>query len=800
MKRIVQLMLAVAFFAACGYSQTTIFFQGFENASLTCTENWGYTGGVRNSENNRTGSFAARVGRSAESNTLTFNTVNISGLSGVNLQIYHSVRGGTGPGMDTREGAAILVSLNGAAFTPLGGGQGQVSGFGDYNYSYATNPANAGSASAGCTLFTSPNPINYSVPAGTNTIAIKVVSVAAGSCATFNTNMGSGTAANYDRADEGFFIDDVRLTTTSTAIPGIWTGAFNTDWFDCRNWNNNIVPTATTNVTIDQTAVNNCVVGFSGSGNAVCNNISVSSNNGTNNTLTVQNIASLNCGGNMTITKSGGSGNQKLTLLNSATFSCNNLTLTGNSSGAENAQFENEISTSVSATINGNLLNNSGGKLDLSNPPNYGIIHIKGNYTNNGLETDFKQSNSIVHFDGTGNQTINAASFTEIFSNIVINKSSGNLTLNTPVDIEQSVTYTQGILYTSLTNLVNFYDNATASGMSNSSFTDGPVRKTGNDAFTFPVGDITNYQAATISAPSNTSHHFTAQYFQLNPDPTYDENLKDPTLDHISNCEYWIIDRTNGSSNVTVTLTWDANSCGVTNLSDLRVARWDLTMWKDHGNGGTTGTTAAGTIITSAPVTSFSPFTLASATSENPLPVELFDFSVTCENGNVNANWTSASEINNHYFELQGSIDAFTYEPVKTIPGSGNSNQVINYNTEIINTSRYTYFRLLQVDYNGSAYYYSPVYLECAPTHSSLIAINNENGIELVLPSGISDQLSIEVMEMSGKTMLVQPVYKTSTNLVDLPIPYPLPAGIYIIGLTDQLLGNKYYTRFLVNK
>src|SRR6202008_4359188 len=105
---------------------------------------------------------------------------------------------------------------------------------------------------------------------------------------------------------------------------------------------------------------------------------------------------------------------------------CNDLTLTGTSSGAENAQFENEISTTVTATVNGNLINNVGGKLDLSNPPNYGILHIHGNYTNNGIETDFKQSNSIVHFDGTSNQTINAAGFTEIFSNIVVNTATGN--------------------------------------------------------------------------------------------------------------------------------------------------------------------------------------------------------------------------------------------------------------------------------------------------------------------------------------------------------------------------------------
>jgi hypothetical protein len=794
MKRIAKILLALVCFVQMDYAQTTVFFQGFENAALTCTENWGYTGGVRNSENNRTGSFAARVGRSAESNTITFNTVNISGLAGVNLQIYHSVRGGTGPGMDTREGAVMQVSLNGGAWTAIG----RVGGFGDYSYTYATSPGGSGSASSGCNIYQCANPLNYAVPGGTNTIAFRALSVNRNSstCANFNTDMTNGTASNYDRTDEGFFIDDVRLTTTSTSIPGIWTGLVSTDWFNCNNWHNRIVPIATTDVTIDQTAVNNCVVGTGGT--AVCNNLSISSNNGTNNTLTVQNASTLNCGGNVTVTKTGGSGNQKLTLLNSATFQCNNLTLTGNASGAENAQFENEISTAVTATINGNLLINAGGKLDLSNPPNYGIIHIKGNYTNNGIETDFKQTNSIVHFDGTANQTINANAFTEIFANIVVNKSTGILTLNTPINIENSVTYTSGIMYSSATNFINFYDDATASGMSNTSFTDGPVRKTGDDAFTFPVGDGTNYQPASISAPSNTSHHFTTQYFQVNPHPTYDENLKDPTLDHISNCEYWIIDRTNGSSDVTVTLSWDNNSCGVTNLSDLKVARWNNTMWKDHGNGGTTGTLASGTIVTSGVVTSFSPFTLASSTSENPLPVELISFEGDCKNGNPLLTWSTASETNNAHFDVEGSKEGIQYQWIESIQGAGNSNIPQHYQLPVDNSlNRFKYFRLTQVDFNGNSSTYNPIYLECYTENTTLTSHYQNQQVQLFLPVGVSNNLGYQFMDINGKVLETHPIVQ-SGGQVCLHVSHALSTGIYIVQLMDYSNGKTYQTKVFI--
>ena len=40
-----------------------------------------------------------------------------------------------------------------------------------------------------------------------------------------------------------------------------------------------------------------------------------------------------------------------------------------------------------------------------------------------------------------------------------------------------------------ITDIIHFVDNATTTGGSNASHVDGPIRKTGNDAFNFPTGD-----------------------------------------------------------------------------------------------------------------------------------------------------------------------------------------------------------------------------------------------------------------------------------------------------------------------
>lgn len=208
MKRYGLFFLGLVLCCDLANAQTTLFFQGFEG---TASDTWGYTSGSVSTLTARTGSKSGAVGASGQNSTLVFNTVtlNASCASPV-LSLYHSVRGGTGPGMDTREGASVFVSLNGGAWAVLE----QVGGFGDISWSWTATGGSA-SASSGCNIYQAPNPIIYNIPAGTTSIALKIVSCTGGSCATYNNNMNSGTAGSFDRTDEGFYIDDVKITSTS---------------------------------------------------------------------------------------------------------------------------------------------------------------------------------------------------------------------------------------------------------------------------------------------------------------------------------------------------------------------------------------------------------------------------------------------------------------------------------------------------------------------------------------------------------------------------------------------------------
>jgi|GEM_PF-1383089 len=201
----------------------TLAFQGFENGQC---DSWSFTGGNTNSELARTGASSARVGRSGESNTLTFNSFNTTGFGGLVLSMYHAVKDGasTGYGMDTREGAVILVSLNGGGFTAIG----RVGGFGDLGWAFG-QLGGSSTGSSGCNIYQCPNPLVYNIPNGTSSVQVRVVSVkTTGTCATFNTLMTNATASNYDLTNEGFYIDDIKITTTSP-LPIVLTSAAHTD-------------------------------------------------------------------------------------------------------------------------------------------------------------------------------------------------------------------------------------------------------------------------------------------------------------------------------------------------------------------------------------------------------------------------------------------------------------------------------------------------------------------------------------------------------------------------------------------
>jgi len=374
--------------------------------------------------------------------------------------------------------------------------------------------------------------------------------------------------------------------------------------------------------------------------------------------------------------------------------------------------FDIRLSNNQNLTITSGDTVQANGTLFLTNgQANTGALQSAGDVD---IATGFDGGNAPLIFTGSNAQALTTNGSAGTFNgDVVVAKTiTGPITLNSDFTLDannQELILSKGWIVTTDANLLTLGDNITATGGNDSSFVSGPLQKIGNEAFTFPVGKDSVYAEIAMSAPTGTGHAFQAEYFNESADPSFDLDLKENTINHISVCEYWVLDRVAGSSNVTVTLSWDdPRTCGVGDLAELLVVRWDATdmEWKNEGNGGTTGNTTAGTIATSGAITTFSPFTLASVTLDNPLPIELLSFDASLVAQQVELSWTTLTETNNDYFIVQKSADTQNWQDIAEVDGAGNSQQIRNYqfiDEEVL--TGISYYRIKQVDFDGTSSY-----------------------------------------------------------------------------------------------
>lgn len=404
----------------------------------------------------------------------------------------------------------------------------------------------------------------------------------------------------------------------------------------------------------------------------------------------------------------------------------------------------------------------------------------------------------VVQFTGGNAQSINRTdAFTHNIQRLVLDKSAQNVTLNAPININISSTFSSGILNTTTTNIAILPVAATVSGASNASFVDGPIRKVGNVAFTFPVGDNGFYRPIGISAPTGAAHYFEAQY--LNTDHNLGTTANyDPSFWVVSGCEFWNLTRNTGTtSDVSVTLSWQEAACNpgyITTPADLRVTQWNGTMWANQGNGGVTGTATNGTVTSGSAVTTYGSFTIASTTGLNPLPVELLYFkgSLT-ERNQVLLEWKTASEVDNDYYTIERSYNGQDFDFLTEIGGAGTILIPKTYSVIDTDANAFTgkvYYRLAQTDFSKTRKQLGIVRVQMEAGGVGFSAYPNPVvNHALTVEGKFASKNKAQLVDMLGN--IVQTFEWTGeSHLVELTVN-ELPAGNYMLrlktseGLTD---------------
>ncbi len=174
------------------------------------------------------------------------------------------------------------------------------------------------------------------------------------------------------------------------------------------------------------------------------------------------------------------------------------------------------------------------------------------------------------------------------------------------------------------------------------------------------------------------------------------------------------------------------------------------------------------------------------------LPVTLLSFTATCNSSMVNLKWTTASELNNHYFEIEKSNNGVLWKTIAHTNGNGNSNIPIEYQaSDLYDNTAISYYRLIQVDYDGKTTFFDPI--------SAVCSTDELTAKMRTYPNPVINQLFVEI-EVPLETQVTLNISNANGQLIDKQDIH-LPQGTKKIEIdTDKYPQNMYVITLISNQ
>jgi hypothetical protein len=248
---------------------------------------------------------------------------------------------------------------------------------------------------------------------------------------------------------------------------------------------------------------------------------------------------------------------------------------------------------------------------------------------------------------------------------------------------------------------------------------------------------------------------------------------------------FWIVDPIGYGTkpSATIDLTYiDAEWMPAGNTiteSDLGAQRFNTGagIWGDYLPSGTVNTISnivSG--IPANPANFFRSWTLSEVS--NPLPVELLNYNLACENGSVKVEWSTASETDIQKFVISGSNDGITYTNLKDVSPAGTVG-VTNYREVVSNL--YTYFALSTVELGGLTNVHSIKMIDCGTEASTVNAFITNGNISANVLLENADKVQFSIYDATGKLIKAQNMMLNENgSVVDLE-KLSLSNGIYFL-------------------
>lgn len=184
-----------------------------------------------------------------------------------------------------------------------------------------------------------------------------------------------------------------------------------------------------------------------------------------------------------------------------------------------------------------------------------------------------------------------------------------------------------------------------------------------------------------------------------------------------------------------------------------------------------------------------------------PLSVELIKSETTCSGNSVLLSWSTATETNNDYFIIEKSNDGKVYTETGIIRGAGNSSSVHEYSfTDYENTAPATYYRLTQVDFNGTRQLLSEMAAPgCMPGQPEITVFYAGNQvIDISVISSAQQNFSVVLYDFSGRE-----IQRTSIEAMEGNNHFAwnttLPAyGMYLVSMENEV--TRFTQKLLISR
>ena len=186
-----------------------------------------------------------------------------------------------------------------------------------------------------------------------------------------------------------------------------------------------------------------------------------------------------------------------------------------------------------------------------------------------------------------------------------------------------------------------------------------------------------------------------------------------------------------------------------------------------------------------------------------PLPIELGSFSAICSEGKTQIAWTTVTETNNDYFEIERSADGRNFHVIAKIDGAGNSSMHIEYfelDQEPI--EGISYYRLSQTDYDGKTEKFGIVPVKCLKPSESAISLfpnpvsADDGEVNLLLEGFQGEEVLVMLRDITGKEFYSKlKLVQSGNNLEAIPIDMDVPSGTYLVIASSN---NSIYSKMLI--